>query len=647
MDAKNVWKNKKLIGIIIFLILFASFVVNILDINIFGSAETGIGVSNNDKIEKSSSPRIIAHPLSQTVTFGKSVMFYVIATGTGPLSYQWQKNGLDIPNEKSSSIKIPSVTMSDDQSSYSVIITNNLGSVISDKAILKVRIPLKTILDDFDTSSLNTTLWDIIDPVGDSTFTMVNTGTSNASLRIMIPSGISHDVWGEGNFAPRIMQKLSDSDFEMEAKFQSQMSLKYQMQGMIVQQDNENFIRFDIFRDATSTRIFAASFSRGKPTIIYDNAIPPENSIYLRINRNRDDWSEFYSFDGLNWTEAARFKFPLIVSSAGLFAGNAGDNPSFTCQIDYSLISVFPEMPVTEKINRFNISGFKLNAIDRKGIENWNITLKNSTMQRKMVTGINGFYEFKDLVNGSYTISEEMRPGYKNITPLSREITISGQNISDLNFINRILQKKSEIVSDDFSDSSLNTSIWTLIDPQKDSSLNFVSDGTSNSLSIKIPSGISHDVWIGNNAPRIMQSVNDTDFEVEIKFNSLINKKYQMQGIIIQQDINNFIRFDFFSDDKHIYIFAVDFKDGSPSVKINKKIADIPTRAIPLYLRVQRAGNKWDQLYSLDGTNWYSSGSFDRVLIMNLIGPFVGNAGNNPEFNGIIDYFKSTSSFMN
>src|SRR5205814_1075661 len=41
-------------------------------------------------------PTITTQPASQTVTAGQTAAFTVTATGTSPLSYQWQKNGTAI-----------------------------------------------------------------------------------------------------------------------------------------------------------------------------------------------------------------------------------------------------------------------------------------------------------------------------------------------------------------------------------------------------------------------------------------------------------------------------------------------------------------------------------------------------------------------
>jgi hypothetical protein len=58
-------------------------------------------------------PTITQHPASQTVTTGQPVTFSVIATGTGPLSYQWQREGNNIQGATASSYTIPATSTSD------------------------------------------------------------------------------------------------------------------------------------------------------------------------------------------------------------------------------------------------------------------------------------------------------------------------------------------------------------------------------------------------------------------------------------------------------------------------------------------------------------------------------------------------------
>ena len=61
--------------------------------------------------------------------------------GTAPLSYQWRKNGANIPRATSASYTTPAARAGDNGSLFSVVVSNIGGSVTSNSATLTVRTP--------------------------------------------------------------------------------------------------------------------------------------------------------------------------------------------------------------------------------------------------------------------------------------------------------------------------------------------------------------------------------------------------------------------------------------------------------------------------------------------------------------------------
>lgn len=68
---------------------------------------------------------------------GVTVTFSVTATGTKSLSYQWQKNDIDLPGATSSTLALTNVKPSNG-GSYTVIVSNAFGREVSSPAILSV-----------------------------------------------------------------------------------------------------------------------------------------------------------------------------------------------------------------------------------------------------------------------------------------------------------------------------------------------------------------------------------------------------------------------------------------------------------------------------------------------------------------------------
>ena len=86
----------------------------------------------------SQAPSITTHPANQTVPAGGTATFTVAASGTPPLAYQWQRNGVDISGATSASYSLPSVTSADNGARFRARVTNAAGSVLSNEATLTV-----------------------------------------------------------------------------------------------------------------------------------------------------------------------------------------------------------------------------------------------------------------------------------------------------------------------------------------------------------------------------------------------------------------------------------------------------------------------------------------------------------------------------
>jgi len=203
----------------------------------------------------------------------------------------------------------------------------------------------------------------------------------------------------------------------------------------------------------------------------------------------------------------------------------------------------------------------------------------------------------------------------------------------------------SGIVSDDFNACTLDP-MWILeVDLLSDATVSMQGAGTENAqLLFSVPAGLSHNAWNDNTAPWLLQSANNTDFMVEVKFDSALEQGFQNQGIIVQQDSGNWLRFDFYSDGTEMLVFAATTVNNSSTLVVNESISP---GSPPMYLRVERAGDVWTQWYSYDGTAWIEVVSFIHEMVVAAVGPFVGNydsADNAPAHTAVIDYFFNMES---
>jgi uncharacterized repeat protein (TIGR03803 family) len=115
------------------------------DGNFYGTTTAGgpYGKGSIFRLTITSAPQITIQPSNQTVFTRTSAQFYVAVFGASPLRYQWQKNGNGLADGGGivgSSTRILTVNnvTQNDAGTYSVIVTNLLGSVTSSGAVLTI-----------------------------------------------------------------------------------------------------------------------------------------------------------------------------------------------------------------------------------------------------------------------------------------------------------------------------------------------------------------------------------------------------------------------------------------------------------------------------------------------------------------------------
>ncbi|THU39269.1 hypothetical protein FAM09_12205 [Niastella caeni] len=131
------------------------------------SPRTAIVATVNDRIA------VTTQPIGQSVCMGSAVTFNIAATGSA-LTYQWRKDGVNIPGATTDAYTIANATGAD-AGDYDVVIKNPCGIIVSSVAILSVRSSnnwVGTVSSDWNTAAN----WCGGVPVS-TTDVMINSGT--------------------------------------------------------------------------------------------------------------------------------------------------------------------------------------------------------------------------------------------------------------------------------------------------------------------------------------------------------------------------------------------------------------------------------------------------------------------------------------
>jgi alpha-tubulin suppressor-like RCC1 family protein len=108
--------------------------------NVIITAANGATTNASATLTVNSPPSIVAEPSDVTTNAGQSARFEVSAIGTSPLHYQWRHGNVPISSANLSNYTVFNVQQAD-AGAYSVVITNQFGSVTSRMAQLTVTFP--------------------------------------------------------------------------------------------------------------------------------------------------------------------------------------------------------------------------------------------------------------------------------------------------------------------------------------------------------------------------------------------------------------------------------------------------------------------------------------------------------------------------
>ncbi len=335
-------------------------------------------------------PTISTQPASQTITAGKTATFTVVAGGTAPLGYQWQKNGANFAGATSASYTTLATTTADSGSTFAVVVTNTAGTVTSAAATLTVN--PAPVTPTITTQPANQT----VTAGQTATFTVVAGGT--APLTYQWQKNGTNFAGATSASYTTLATTTVDSGSTFAVVVTNTAGTVNSAAATLTVQTNSTF--------SISGTITPAAGGSGATVTLSGaaNATTTANG------------SGNYSFTGL-----ANGSYTVTPSKSGFTftpaSANATVNGANVTGVNFTAVAP-----------TFTVSGTITPTAGGSGAT---VTLSGAANASTTTDG-SGNYTFTSVSNGSYTLTPS-NSGY-TFTPASQPVTVNGANVTGVNF---------------------------------------------------------------------------------------------------------------------------------------------------------------------------------------------------------------------
>ncbi|MEL6645000.1 MAG: cadherin-like domain-containing protein [Pseudomonadota bacterium] len=480
----------------------------------------------------------------------------------------------------------------------------------------------------------------------------IATDGTDSWLEIISPPGAFVDAYNAMT-TPRVMQEIGDIDFTVSTRMLNEPSQIFSEHGLLVLESDTRWFRFDIaFTPAGLELLVGDVVSATQRSFPYREVISPGEATYLRITRSDDTYTFDYSGDGSNWTTAISFQSDLIPTEVGLFGGSTsftGTPPGFVSQFDWFEVATDPivnedgtitppaNQPPVAQDDQIGVFADTATLIDIDQDLFGNDSDPNG--QTLILDSVTNPPNGTLVDNADGTLTYTPNPGFTGQDTFQYTVSdgAGGLDTASVTLDVSASGPLGGFVADDFADGTLNTSVWNIVGPAGTSG-DVATTATDGFLELVTPDG-DFDVWFTNNGARAMQDVTDGDFSLETRFLTTPTGRFELQGILIEEDADNWLRFDTFSDGNTLFAFVGITENGSSSAALQVAIPE----ATAEYLRVTRTGDDWLYEYSQDGASWTTAGGITYAFNAASVGVFAGNLDSSPGFTARVDYIQLAS----
>ncbi len=236
--------------------------------------------------------------------------------------------------------------------------------------------------DDFFANNLDLSRWSLVDPTGAAEVNMLASSTGEGHLQFSVPAGVASSPWMTLD-AARLTQAVQDEDQSLQAIFRGAMGDNGTGQGLVFEEDESNFARFEFVYNSNKLQLFAAVFANGSLqnmqfTDLQTGPWAAGGTLGMRVDRVGNAYKQKYTLDGLNWILGPTLTSNMVLGRAGILLASEGNPPAgITMIIDSFQNNASPisnedgQMALDDR-GPF-VHGLKVQALDASNVQlSWN-----------------------------------------------------------------------------------------------------------------------------------------------------------------------------------------------------------------------------------------------------------------------------------
>ena len=360
-----------------------------------------------------------------------------------------------------------------------------------------------------------------------------------------------------------------------------------QQAGLIIYDNNENYIRF-VYERAPSTntnRFRVYNAANGTETQVNSANSASQTSVHFQIVKEGEVYTFNYSLDGTTWTTfgttvTANYAFPQI----GLFANN-GNTAVASISATYDKLSIFKLSDLYPRLASLSVNGTPLAGFDPK-IFAYNMEVAEDATE---VPVLSATWD-----DPSYTVTFDQLSTAKG----TATVTVSTPATSAVYSVSF----NTTPVSDYFADGTIGPK-WTVL--RENTTAYSIEQG----LGLRLPTQ-RYDIYSTGAAWEnvfIQPAMGNWEVVAKVFYPSTPTVDYQQAMLLVWQDENNYIRAN--CQQSSLRLEPGIERNGSFSATGSGNATANSDGSVTLYHRITKEGTTYTLAYSQDGENYTQLGN--------------------------------------